>query len=51
MLLRSGASDEDIQKSIKESVYNKSKGHVDWIDPNIIWNVSLDDREMLRIGG
>ncbi|MFW9930871.1 MAG: GTP 3',8-cyclase MoaA [Candidatus Thorarchaeota archaeon] len=50
-LLRAGSTDDQIKNLIKKSVFEKQKGHVDWIDPSIIWNIPLDDREMIKIGG
>jgi cyclic pyranopterin phosphate synthase len=51
ILLRNGATDKHISDIIRRSVFEKQKGHIDWIDPNVIWKIPLNDREMIRIGG
>ena len=51
VLMRSGASDREIDSIIRAAVFAKQKGHIDWIDPGIIWSIPLEDREMIRIGG
>ncbi|MFW9930600.1 MAG: GTP 3',8-cyclase MoaA [Candidatus Thorarchaeota archaeon] len=50
-LLRSNVNDETISETIQKSVYLKQKGHVDWINPNIVWDIPVIDREMIKIGG
>jgi cyclic pyranopterin phosphate synthase len=50
-LLRNGATNEHISDIIRKSVFEKQKGHINWIDPNIVWKIPLNDREMIRIGG
>ena len=47
--LRTGITDEELQKLIKHTVWKKQKEHVDFLEPEYI--SPFDDRQMIKIGG